>query len=349
MIKIDGSAGEGGGQVLRTCLSLSALTGRPFQITNIRAGRKNPGLRPQHLTAVNALAALCRADTIGATLNSQSITFIPESRPLGGEYKFDVADAAAGGSAGSITLIFQSLLYPLLFAEQPSTIYLRGGTHVPFSPPYHFISHVFQPALSQLGIAVSTTLKAWGWYPQGQGEMAATITPQPGISSIDFPRKEKSNEIHGVAAVTNLPAHIPQRMAQRATNLFADNGLVANITPVRERGAAPGAGIFLWTGLAGFSCLGRPGLAAEKVAKAAVADCLAFIENRAEVGQHLADQLLLPLALSRGRSSFTTNILTSHTITNAQLLRRWLDVEIEISGTAGKTGHVTVEGIDFSL
>lgn len=349
MIEIDGSEGEGGGQVLRTCLSLSALTGRPFQISNIRAGRKNPGLRPQHLTTVHALAALCTADTRGAALNSQTLTFIPRSTPVAGEYDFNVADAAAGGSAGSITLIFQAMLIPLLFAQEPSSLRLRGGTHVPYSPPYHFINNVFQPAISQLGVAISTTLKAWGWYPRGQGEITAIINPQPELKSFDLSTIKKTKNVYGVAAVTNLPSHIPQRMAQRATKLLSDNDLVPKITPIREKGAAPGAGIFLWTDLAGFSSLGRPGLAAEKVAESAVADCLAFIENRVTVGPYLADQLLLPLALSAGRSSFTTNNLTSHTITNAQLLRRWLDVEIDIGGTPGKTGYVTIEGISFSL
>ena len=138
-------------------------------------------------------------------------------------------------------------------------------------------------------------------------------------------------------------------MAQRATNLLSANDLLPKITPVREKAAAPGAGLFLWTDLAGFSRLGRPGLAAEKVAETAVADCLAFVENRVAIGQYLADQLLLPLALCKGRSSFTTSNLTSHTITNAQLLRRWLNVEIEISGTPGQSGSITVEGIGFSL
>jgi RNA 3'-terminal phosphate cyclase (ATP) len=295
------------------------------------------------------LAALCRADTRGAALNSQTLTFVPQSRPIGGEYDFDVADAAKGGSAGSITLIFQAMLIPLLFAQEPSSIRLRGGTHVPYSPPYHFISKVFQPALSKLGVTFSTSLTAWGWYPRGQGEITAIINPQPELKSFDFSTIGKTMDIYGVAAVTNLPAHIPQRMAQQAIKLLSDSGLVPKITPLREKGAAPGAGIFLWTDLAGFSSLGRPGLAAEKVAKSAVADCLAFVENRVTVGPHLADQLLLPLALPTGHSSFTTNNLTSHTITNAQLLRRWLDVEIEIGETPGKTGYVTVKGIGFSL
>ena len=347
MIEIDGSMGEAGGQVLRTSLSLSALTGRPFHISNIRTGRKKPGLRPQHLTTVQALAAICMADVHGAALNSQTLTFTPRSNPIGGEYSFDVADVATAGSAGSVTLILQALLWPLLFAQQPSAVRLRGGTHVPFSPPYHFLSQVFQPALSRFGVSFSTTLTAWGWYPRGGGEITATITPHQKLTSPDL-ASEGMNEVHGVAAVTNLPAHIPQRMAQRASKLLTGNLLTARITPIRKRGNAPGAGIFLWTSLAGFSSLGRPGLAAEKVAESAVADCLAFIENRVAVGPYLTDQLLLPLALAEGSSSFTTSCLTSHTLTNVQLLRKWLDVEIEISGISGKPGQITIKGSDFN-
>ena len=226
MIEIDGSKGEGGGQLLRTCLSLSALTGQPFLISNIRAGRKKPGLRPQHLTTVQAMAAICTADSRGAALNSQNLTFIPRSRPLGGAYSFDVADAAPGGSAGSVTLILQALLWPLLFTRQPSTVRLRGGTHVPYSPSFHFISSVLQPALARFGVSFSSTLAAWGWYPRGQGEITATITPQTILRSTDF-TLERINEVRGIAAVTNLPAHIPQRMAQRATKLLTDSGLTA--------------------------------------------------------------------------------------------------------------------------
>ncbi len=348
MLKVDGSQGEGGGQVLRTCLSLSALTGRPFHITNIRAGRQNAGLRPQHLTTVRAVAAICNAETRNAVFGSPSLTFVPQSSPRGGEYRFDVADAATGGSAGSVTLILQALVWPLLFAEGPATINLRGGTHVPFSPPYHFLSEVFMPALSRFGVTLSLALNAWGWYPRGQGEISAAITPQ---SSLKFPdlTAEAVTGVHGIAAVTNLPSHIPQRMAQRAINLLSDAGLAAKIEPIRERGAAPGAGIFLWIPLAGFSSLGRPGLVAEKVAEAAVADCLAFIENRNTVGPYLTDQLLLPLALAEGHCSFTSGRLTSHTMTNAQLLRLWLDVDIEINGAIGAPGQITVSGTAFTL
>ena len=347
MLEIDGSEGEGGGQVLRTCLSLSALTGRPFRITRIRAGRSKPGLRPQHLTTVRAVAAICAAETRGAALESQTLTFVPQSAPYGGNYRFDVADAAAGGSAGSVTLILQALLWPLLFAGETAVITLRGGTHVPFSPPYHFLSQVYQPALSRFGITFSLDLMAWGWYPRGQGEIVATIQPHRDILCPNLDA-ETIQTVTGLAAVTNLPSHIPQRMSQRASNLLRKAGLQPAITAVREHSVAPGAGIFLWVPLAGFSSLGRPGLAAEKVAEVAVADCLAFLENRSVVGPYLADQLLLPLALAHGRSSFTTSRLTSHTLTNAQLLRRWLDVGIEISGAPGGPGQIAVGGIAFT-
>jgi RNA 3'-terminal phosphate cyclase (ATP) len=348
MLEIDGSQGEGGGQVLRTCLSLSALSGRPFRIRNIRAGRSKPGLRPQHLTAVRAAADICNADTRGDALNSQTLIFAPQSRPPGGTYLFDVTDAANNGSAGSVTLILQTLLWPLFYAEQPSLVRLRGGTHVPFSPPFHFISHVYLAALKQFGVPATAELTAWGWYPRGQGEITFTISPGKRLVAPDLQPPE-TYEVEGVAAATNLPSHIPQRMARRAANLLDDQGISTRITPLREKGSAPGAGIFLWTQLAGFSSLGRPGLPAEKVASSAVADCLSFVENRAAVGSYLADQLLLPLALSRSSGSFTTSRLTSHTYTNAQLLRIWLDVEIELIGAPGESGQITVEGSGFSL
>jgi RNA 3'-terminal phosphate cyclase (ATP) len=156
--------------------------------------------------------------------------------------------------------------------------------------------------------------------------------------------------VHGVAAVTNLPSHIPQRMASRAHNLLREAGLKTSIKPVRERGEGPGAGIFLWIPQAGFGALGRQGWPSEKVAEAAVADLLAFVENEtAAVDPYLADQLLLPMALADGRSTFTTNRLTGHTLTNASLLRRWLDVSIDIEGNRDGPGRVTVEGSGFSV
>lgn len=348
MLAIDGSQGEGGGQVLRTSLSLAALTGRPFRLTNIRANRAKPGLRPQHLTAVRAAAAICDAELGGANLNSTWLEFRPKSPPQGGDYRFDVAEAVRGGSAGSVTLILQAILWPLLFADGPARLTLHGGTHVPFSPPYHYVAEVVKPILNRLGASLSLTLKAWGWYPVGGGAITAVIEPIAHLQGIAF-TPLAAERVEGVAAVTNLPAHIPQRMARRADNLLRQAGLAAAIQPLRERGRGPGAGLFLWLPQAGFASLGRKGLPADKVAETAVAELLAFVENRAAVDKYLADQLLLPLALADGRSTFTTNQLTQHTLTNAQLLRQWLDVSITITGDIGQPAQIEIAGIHYQL
>ncbi len=348
LLRIDGSKGEGGGQLLRTSLSLAALTGRPLQLENIRAGRSRPGLRPQHLTAVRAVAAVCEAQLDGDEIGSQTLTFRPRSSPRGAEYEFDVEDAAEHGSAGSITLIMQAMLWPLLFAAGPSRVTLRGGTHVPFSPPYQYLEHVFRPAVARFGASFQVRLDTWGWLPAGNGQISADIEPVRQLQAATFER-QKPDVVHGVAAVTNLPSHIPQRMANRAANLLREMALQPHITPVRERGPGPGAGLFLWLPQAGFGQLGRKGYPADKVADDAVAELRAFIDNEtAAVDHHLADQLLIPMALARGRSTFTTHLLSSHTLTNAALLRQWLDVDITISGDAGDAGSVSIRGVGLT-
>ena len=346
MLVIDGRQGEGGGQVLRTSLSLAALTGRPFTLTHIRANRSKPGLRPQHVTAVHAAAALCNAALKGASLNAQTLEFRPQAPPQAGNYRFDVADAAPGGSAGSVLLILQALLWPLLFTGGTSSLVLYGGTHVPFSPSYHYLAHVAQPAFRRLGVDLTLNLLDWGWYPAGGGQITAVIQPISRLQAADFvPDPER--QVHGVAAVTNLPAHIPQRMARRAHNLLQQAGLMPAVQPLRQRGRGPGAGLFLWLPQAGFTSLGRKGLPADQVAETAVADLLAFVDNKAAVDKYLADQLLLPMALGHGRSTFTTNQLTQHTLTNANLLRQWLGVSITITGALGQPAQIEVVGTNY--
>jgi RNA 3'-terminal phosphate cyclase (ATP) len=349
MIKIDGSSGEGGGQLLRTCLSLAALTGRPFRLENIRAGRSKPGLRPQHLTAVRAVAAICGAELSGDTIDSQALEFRPGNRAAAGQYHFDVSEASKGGfSAGAVTLILQTVLWPLLFARESSMVTLRGGTQVPFSPPFHYLAQVVGPAFLRFGVHINIELRAWGWQTAGNGVVTAELEPVSQLKAVSF-TPVATRHVEGVAAVTNLPAHIPQRMANRAHNLLQAAGFQPVIRPLREQGAGPGAGIVLWLPQAGFSALGRPGLPADQVAEAAVSELLAFIDDPdAAVDEHLADQLLLPMALAHGQSTFTTHRLTRHTLTNADLLRHWLDVEIEIEGEVDKPGKVVVDGVNFA-
>ncbi|MDT8304890.1 MAG: RNA 3'-terminal phosphate cyclase [Anaerolineae bacterium] len=345
---VDGSRGEGGGQILRTSLSLATLTGRPVQLTHIRAGRSRPGLRPQHLTAVRALAQICNATLSGDEIDSQALTFRPGSPPQGGPYTFDVETVALHGSAGAASLVALAVLWPLLFAEEPSRVVIRGGTHVPFSPPFHYLAHVARPAFARLGASFEIELDAWGWMPQGKGALSLEIRPVRSLQAGAFV-PEAREPVQGVAAVTNLPSHIPQRMARRASNLLDAAGLENRIEPRRERGVAPGAGLFLWVAQAGASMLGRQGLPAEEVAEAAVAELLAFADNEtAAVDAHLADQLLLPMVLAHGHSTFTTNQITQHTITHAALLRRWFGTAIAVEGREGQPGRVSVEGAGWS-
>ena len=347
MISIDGSKGEGGGQVLRTSLSLSAITGLPFHIKKIRANRSKPGLRPQHLTAVRAVAAVCNASLEGDDLDSTSLVFEPGTSPRGGSFRFDVTEATPSGqSAGSVTLILQAMLWPLLFADRPSEITLRGGTFVPFSPPYHYISEVARPAFARFGACFEPSLVAWGWMNEGGGEMKVGVEPVDRLTGVDF-QTYTDHQVEGIGAVTNLPSHIPHRMARRAYNMLRDAGVAANIQPVREKGLGPGAGIVLWMLQGGFSSLGRKGLPADKVAEAAVADLMSFIDNGAAVDHHLADQLLVPMALAHGRSTFTTDHLTRHTMTNIALLRQWLNVRIAVQGVLDQAGKITIDGLGY--
>lgn len=346
MLPIDGRMGEGGGQVLRTSLSLSALTGRPFRITHIRANRDKPGLRPQHLTAVRAVARLCGAALSGDAIGSRTMEFRPAMPPQPGIYHFDVSDATPGGSAGAVTLILGAVLWPLLFAGGRSHVTLRGGTHVPMSPPWHYVAHVARPAFLRVGATFTTELAAWGWYPAGGGAVTAAIEP---VTRLVAPAFEHIpvERVEGIAAVTNLPADIPQRMAGRATNLLAAAGRPSKIEPRREKGPGPGAGIFLWVPQGGFGAVGRRGMPSEQVAEAAVAETLSFVDNTAMVDRHLADQLLLPLALAHGRARYTTDHLTLHTVTNAELLQLWLNTRIDISGDLGGPAEIDVTGAGF--
>ena len=360
---IDGSAGEGGGQMLRTSLSLSALTGRPFRLEKIRAGRSRPGLRPQHLTAVHAMAAICRAELSGAEIDSQTLTFRPTVTPQAGRYIFDVTDAAPNGrSAGAVTLILQTVLWPLLFAAEPSMVTLRGGTHVNYSPSFHYIQHVFRPTVARMGAHFTAELIEYGWMPAGEGQIKIEINPATRLRGIDLLADDRGRDenladederetddrlIKGQSIVTNLPGHIPHRMARRADNLITAAGYRPQIEARRLKAGSAGAGIFLWlaNGLAGAGGLGRQGVAAQDVAAGAVEPLLRFVESEGVVDQHLADQLLLPAALAVGQTLYTTDEVTQHTLTNCDLIKRWLpETGIAVAGTEGESGRIEITG-----
>jgi RNA 3'-terminal phosphate cyclase (ATP) len=327
MLYIDGSYGEGGGQILRTSLSLAAITGHPISIYNIRAGRKKSGLAAQHLTAVRAAAAICDAKVQGDKLGSMMLEFAPGSSIQAGNYTFDVTEAQEGGSAGATTLVLQTVLLPLALASGNSQVILRGGTHVPFSPPMTYIEQVYLPILKRMGVQAEVKLGAWGWYPQGGGEVELLVSGGSKLNGINLVERGQLQQVCGLAVVTELPSHIPQRMASRSENLLREAGLKCAIQAVRNKGIAPGAGLFLSAeyehSLAGFSALGRLGLPAEKVAQMACEDLLKFHQTHAAVDEHLADQILLPLALASEESKYTLAQVTTHLTTNAWVIEQF--------------------------
>ncbi len=327
MIQIDGAYGEGGGQVLRTSLSLAIITNQPIRLDRIRAGRQNPGLAAQHLTAVRAAAAICQAEVRGDALGSMTLEFIPGGSAQAGQYRFDVTQAREGGSAGAVTLVLQTILLPLALAAGGSEVILQGGTHVSFSPSLTYIEQVYLPMLSRMGVQAETKLNAWGWYPQGGGEVELRVSGGSKLSGFNLLNRGDLQQVRGRAVVTQLPSHIPQRMAMRAENLLHQANLRAVVQPLRERGVAPGAGIFLTAeyenSLAGFGALGRVGLPAEKVAEMACEELLNFHKTVAPVDVHLADQLLLPAALASVESQYRVAEISTHLTTNAWVIEQF--------------------------
>ncbi|MBW4557269.1 MAG: RNA 3'-phosphate cyclase [Trichormus sp. ATA11-4-KO1] len=338
MIEIDGSYGEGGGQVLRTSLSLAAITGEPIRIAGIRAGRKKPGLAPQHLTAVRAAARICHAQMRGDALGSMMLEFIPGSSVQAATYTFDVSEVQQGGSAGAITLVLQTILLPLSLASGDSLVTLRGGTHVNFSPTITYIEQVYLPILNRMGIDAEVKLGAWGWYPQGRGEIQLRVSGGSQLGGINLLERGDLQQVKGLAVVTELPAHIPQRMANRAENLLREAGLKATVKAVREKGVAPGAGIFLTAeyenSLTGFGGLGRLRLSSEKVAEIACEQLLKFHQTGAPVDEHLADQLLLPAVLASQQSQYRVAEVSSHLTTNAAIIEQFGLVRITVDEAA---------------
>lgn len=352
-VVIDGSLGEGGGQVLRTALSLACLTGRRVQVSKVRAGRRNPGLAAQHLTALRSVAALCAGEVEGDSLGSTEVMLEPGRAAHGGEYSFDVAGVAEGGSAGSVSLLAQALVPPLALANGLSRLTLKGGTHVRWSPSFEYLEQVFLPRLAEIGIRTACHLEAWGFYPAGGGEIALEIEgvgPGASLRPREWIDRGPLARISGSAIASNLPAHIPQRMTDRARSLLAGSGARFAVTPRRVRGAGPGAGLFLVAEYeavaAGFTAHGEPGKPSERLAEEAAEQLLAFDGSTAALDRHLSDQLLLPLALVPGRSAFTTPVVSEHLTTNALIIKQFLGSRIDIRQRTDGSYLVEVEGVD---
>lgn len=345
-VEIDGSQGEGGGQILRTALTLSIITHQPVHIYNIRANRRKPGLAPQHLAGIRAAAQICEASVEGARLHSRAITFTPGVPARAGEYYFDISQLAGQGSAGAVTLLLQAIWLPLALAQGTSWLTLRGGTHVAWSPPAHYVEWVLFPALARIGVTAALRLGQWGWYPQGGGQVEVTISGQAKLRGIDLSERGALISLQGVGAASNLPAHIAQRITNRANNVLREAGLPPQVVAERASGPSTGAGVVIAAqyeqAAAGFTALGARGKPSEEVADEATGALIAFHQQRMALDRHLPDQLLPALALAEGESSLTMCEITRHTLTNAAIIRRLVEREIVIEGQEGEPGVVRV-------
>jgi RNA 3'-terminal phosphate cyclase (ATP) len=325
MITIDGSYGEGGGQILRTSLALSLVTGKPFSISNIRAGRKKPGLMRQHLTAVNAAAEIGQAAIEGNIIGSRAFTFEPEMiKP--GNFHFAI------GSAGSCTLVFQTILPALLIAGETSEITLEGGTHNPFAPPFDFLKKAFLPVINRMGPKVDAVLEKPGFYPAGGGRFKVSINPV-GLNGIEL--LERGNIIHKTAraSVANLPVSIANRELKVVREKLEWGKELLKAVEVEN---SQGPGNILTVEIESdnitevFTGFGEKGVSAEKVAKQTVKSVQEYLAFNVPVGRYLADQLLIPMALAGG-GKFRTLSPTKHTTTNAEIIKKFIDVEIAMN------------------
>jgi RNA 3'-terminal phosphate cyclase (ATP) len=337
VIEIDGSEGEGGGQVLRTSLALSLLTRKPFRIANIRAKRKAPGLLRQHLTAVNAATQIGDAAVEGATLGSTALTFVPRAL-RGGEYAFAI------GTAGSTMLVLQTILVPLVLAEEPSTLEIEGGTHNPSSPPFDFVEHAYLPLLRRMGAEVTIELVRPGFYPAGGGKVRIAIVPAKRLARLELETRGEIVSRRIRAVVANLSYAIAQREVKTAAEVleWGEECLEAHTL---SGSSGPGNAVSVFVASEHvtdvFTTFGARGTPAEKVAHDAAKEAKRYINSGAAIGEHLADQLLLPLAAGDG-GSFTTTPLSSHATTNIDVIGRFVDKQISVERVSNGITRVTV-------
>ena len=322
MMEIDGSYGEGGGQIVRTATALSAVIGTPIKIKNIRKGRKKPGLAAQHAVAIEALATLCRAKTSGVAPGSLEITFEP-GKISGGSYSIDI------GTAGSITLLAQCLLPAALMADAPVSLEISGGTDVRWSPSIDYFRYVFLPALEEFGARVEIECSQRGYYPRGGGRVLLNIDPG-NLKPCNLERV--SNPIKGISHCSGLPEHVAKRQSQAALNILRQAGLEAEIPTQILKAPSVGSGITLWSGYKGAGALGESGVRAEEVGSSAAREMISDAQSPSAVDVHLADQLVPYLALAGG--IYTVREISMHAKTNIWTAGLFLDRKISISGGA---------------
>jgi len=336
MIEIDGSAGEGGGQVVRTSLTLAMSTASPLTIRNIRARRANPGLRAQHLAAVRAAAAICRAQIQGAAIASKVLTFVPKAlRP--GHYEIDV------GTAGSTMLVLQTILPALSLCSAPSQILLRGGTHNPRAPTFEFIQYAYLPLLARLGYKVAVSLERHGFYPRGGGVVRASIEPLRRGDFLELLERGPVQSRTARVLISRLTGHIAQREIDVLRSRLGLPESACGIDTV----TAPSAGntLHVHVGCTNVSTVfcgfGIRGVPAETIAGRVADEVERYLAAEVALDSHLADQILVPLALAAG-GRFSTLTPSGHTETNAAVIRHFFAVDYETLELGAKRWEVSL-------
>lgn len=339
-VRIDGSYGEGGGQIIRTCLSLAALTGRAFEVVNVRAGRPKPGLQAQHLTAVQSTAQICGAHAEGAHIGSSSFLFAPQHSPISGQYNFEV------GTAGATTLIAQTLVLPLSCAQGKSHVQISGGTHVPFAPVADYLESVYLELLRRLGMSATSHYEAAGYYPKGGGKLVLEIDPSAEIRPVNLVHRGRLLRLSARIITSRLPEHVGRRGALAVQEFMRSAGHDVETEQINPPSCAPGAAVFIQAecegGIAGFSALGQVGKPMERVARDACQEFLAWWESGAPCDERLADQLVLPMAFASGISRWVTRRVTDHLRTVVWVVEQFLPVSIGIEERADGLAEIAV-------
>jgi RNA 3'-terminal phosphate cyclase (ATP) len=323
MIELDGSTGEGGGQILRTALTLSMITGQPFRINNIRARRSRPGLMRQHLVAVQAAREVCGATVTAAALGSQTLEFVP-GKIRGGDYEFAI------GSAGSCMLVLQTVVPALLYADTPSTVQVRGGTHNPMAPPAQFLQRAYGRVMAAMGAELHFDLRRFGFYPAGGGHLVVQVQPCPALRQIELTGRGEKRAAYAESFIAGVPVGVAKRELECVGTAmgWAESQLLLRGLPGEQ---GPGNALLITLEdehvtqvFAGF---GEKGVSAENVAKTALQEARCFLASGAAVAEHLGDQVMLPMALAGG-GRFTVDRVSQHARTNAEVIERFLPVRV---------------------
>jgi len=352
MIEIQGDILEGGGQIIRTSISLAAVIGEQIRITKIRHKRPNPGLQPQHVTATKAIATLCNAQTEGLTQGSTELIFKPNGH-RSGKFKFDV------GTAGSIPLVLQALMPCIAFSPDHLELEITGGTDVKWSPPIDYIRLITLPTLCLMGYELNLTVNRRGHYPKGGGNVTVSTTPPRRLRNITLTKRDQPTSIEGVSHCVKLPSHVAQRQADAAKRILTRAGYIEPTVKVEsytidnDPHIGAGSGITLAAthanpSIVGADALGERGKPAEQVGEEAAIKLVEELNSQASLDRHMGDMIIPYMAVADGHSEISVSQITMHAITNIQIAEKILKVKFQVNGNMGQAGRISVDGLNLN-